>query len=156
MSAPGSWTAPFADLFRNFSIRPETNWARAFNPQFMFVLNRDDAEVETEVLRQVGSYGKQLSTIIDAIDVLVRHQRGEAPAAGDERSLSQFDALRSRAREVVDLYEPDRIRHQTAELASHLERLRDTDHEQFNTVVKPLRDVLARDKGPTPRDSDNQ
>jgi hypothetical protein len=143
MSAPGSWTAPFADLFRNFSIRPETNWARAFNPQFMFVLNRDDAEVETEVLRQVGSYGKQLSTIIDAIDVLVRRQRGEAPADGDERSLSQFDALRSRAREVVDLYEPNRIRHQATELASHLERLRDSDHDQFNAVVKPLRDVLA-------------
>jgi len=145
MSAPGSWTAPFADLFRNFSIRPETNWARASNPQFMFVLNRDDAEVETEVLRQVGSYGKQLSTIIDAIEVLVRRQRGGAPADGDERSLGRFDALRSRAREVVDLYEPDRIRHQAAELASQLERLRDSDHDQFTAVVKPLRDVLARE-----------
>jgi hypothetical protein len=145
MSAPLSWYAPFADIFRNFSIRPETNWARAFNPQFMFVLNRDDAEVETEVLRQVGSYGKQLSIIIDAVDVLARRQRGDAPVDADERALRQLEALRTRAREVVDLYEPDRIRHQAAQLANDLERLRDSDPDQLDLVAKPLRDVLDRE-----------
>jgi hypothetical protein len=145
MSAPLSWYAPFADMFRNFSIRPETNWARAFNPQFMFVLNRDDAEVETEVLRQVGSYGKQLSIIIDAVDVLARRQRGDAPVDADERALRQLEALRTRAREVVDLYEPDRIRHQAAQLANDLERLRDSDPDQLDLVAKPLRDVLDRE-----------
>lgn len=145
MNAPVSWLAPFADLFRNFSIRPETSWARAFNPQFMFVVNRDDAEVEAEVLRQVGSYGKQLSIIIDAVHVLARRQRGDAPVDADERALSQLEALRARAREVVDFYEPDRLRHQAAQLANDLERLRDSDPAQFEVVAKRLRDVLDRE-----------
>lgn len=144
MNRPVSWLAPFADMFRNFSIRPQTNWARAFNPQFMFVLNRDDAEVETEVLRQVGSYGKQLSIIIDAVDVLARRQRGDAPVDADERALRQLEALRTRAREVVDLYDPDRVCHQAARLAGDLERLRYSDPHHFNVAAKPLRDVLDR------------
>src|SRR2546427_3202573 len=42
-----------------------------FNPQLIISENSDDVGVETHVLSRVGSYGKQLGSIIDALGVLI-------------------------------------------------------------------------------------
>jgi hypothetical protein len=62
---------PFQQAFENFMINPQTNWERFFNPQFFISLNSADANVENNVLRQVGSYGKQLGKILDVLELVV-------------------------------------------------------------------------------------
>jgi hypothetical protein len=94
--------SPFENAFRQFTIAPFTNWAHAFspvfNPQVIISENSGDAAVENHVLSQVGSYGKQLGTVIDAVNVLIARTLNRADLTPDEgRSV---DDLRDLSRQV--------------------------------------------------------
>lgn len=94
--------SPFENAFRQFTIAPFTNWAHAFspvfNPQVFISENSGDAAVENHVLSQVGSYGKQLGTVIDAVNVLIARSLNRADLNPHEGRV--VDALRDLARQV--------------------------------------------------------
>jgi hypothetical protein len=54
-----------------------------------------DPALERRVVEQVASYGRQLGWVVDALDVLVRDRRDEAPEPGDEDALDQLQTLRA-------------------------------------------------------------
>src|SRR5437763_14572681 len=72
MNRQQSIPAPFQDALKNFTIDPMTNWERYFNPQVSISVNYGDVEVENNVLRRAGSYGKQLGRIFDVLTALIR------------------------------------------------------------------------------------
>ena len=59
---------PFATFMKNWDYRPVTSWFEHF---ITINWNSQDADVERHVLGEVGSYGLQLSRILDAVDLLV-------------------------------------------------------------------------------------
>jgi sensor domain CHASE-containing protein len=104
-SAPASLFSPFSETIGKFLYDPITSWQHFFNPQFIFNYNPQDEGVETHVLDQVGSYGSQLSTLIDAIEALraqferIGHWDAEASA-----SFAEFETLRQKAAQAVADY----------------------------------------------------
>ena len=59
---------PFSNFLRYWDYRPNTQWLDHF---ITVNWNAGDAGVEQHVLGEVGSYGRQLSRILDAVDLLV-------------------------------------------------------------------------------------
>jgi hypothetical protein len=62
-----------------------------------------EPKVEQEVLSDVGTYGKQLGCIGDALVVLLAHFHPKAPLTGDETAA--IDALKEMLNKVADVKE---------------------------------------------------
>jgi hypothetical protein len=108
MARGGEMADPFTSLFsawnqslRDFVFFPTTNWQRFFNPQVVFNYNPEDQAVESHVLSRVGSYGSQLSRIIDAVAVLESQIDTAKLTAPQKTVLKDFDTLRKDAGQAV-------------------------------------------------------
>lgn len=104
--------APLAGLFedflpalQDFVYQPWTNWAGMFQnwfcPHITFGVNVKDKPVEDHVLQSVGSYGKQLSCIIDAISVLSSQLDRHKLTPEEQYTLLSFEHLKCRVDEAV-------------------------------------------------------
>jgi hypothetical protein len=133
--APLSLFSPFQQVFENFWNVPVTSWSRLFNPQVVFNYNPDDEDVEKHVLGRVGSYGSQLSTLIDAIDVLQRRLDRGALTEAEGVRLREFDRLRDAADAAVDEF---RGVSDADGLIHRLEALRVRDPAAFASVTEAL------------------
>lgn len=101
--APVSLWSPFQQYTDTFLNNPWTNWQRFFNPmatlnnQFFPInvnwRNEDDVEVEHHVISEVGSYGKQLSIIMDVIDVLMARLDKTDLTSRERYCLNRFAEL---------------------------------------------------------------
>ena len=87
------------------SISP---WTAFFSPigSQLGVINinlgqSSDPDVEQEVLSDVGSYGKQIGRIGDALIVLLAHFHPQQPLTHDETAA--IDALREMLNQVADV-----------------------------------------------------
>jgi hypothetical protein len=82
-----------------------TAFLSPFNNQFGLInisLGRSIApEVEEAVLSEVGSYGKQLGRMGDALTVLVRHFNPKEPLSLEEQNA--LDALKIMLDEIADI-----------------------------------------------------
>lgn len=96
--------SPFQQIFDKFWNVPITSWQRFFNPQVVFNYNPQDEGIEYHVLERVGSYGSQLSTIIDALQVLRAGLDDSALSPPEQRAITAFDRLRSEAEHAVAEY----------------------------------------------------
>ncbi len=115
----------FSQFLRVWNYRPVTSWRDFFNPQFIINANTGDAAVENDVLATVGSYGKQLGTIMDALDVVVSASKFDDLLPADQRALDRFRSLRENVDAVVARNRPNRDRDVTeAEVADFLDCVR--------------------------------
>jgi hypothetical protein len=85
---------PFAEFLRYWDFRPSTSWFQHF---ITINNNAGDVGPEEAVLGEVGSYGYQLSRIIDAVQVIV-DQLEKSQGLGDlspdqEQSLAKLRQL---------------------------------------------------------------
>lgn len=68
-SGGGFWSNwPFSEFLRYWDFRPSTSWFQHF---ITINNNAGDANLEQTVLGEVGSYGYQVSRILDAVKVIV-------------------------------------------------------------------------------------
>jgi hypothetical protein len=94
-SGEGFWSNwPFAEFLRYWDFRPNTSWFQDF---ITINNNAGDVGPEAAVLKEVGSYGYQLSRIIDAVQVIV-DQLEKSPGLGDlstdqQQSLAKLRQL---------------------------------------------------------------
>ncbi len=94
-SGEGFWSnLPFAEFLRYWDFRPDTSWFQHF---ITVNNNAGDAGPEEAVLGEVGSYGYQLSRIIDAVQVII-DQLEKSPGLGDlpadqQQSLAKLRQL---------------------------------------------------------------
>lgn len=104
----------FQQSIGEFLYNPLTNWQRFINPQFgifnQFTGNPEDEEVESAVLTRVGSYGSQLSTILEANHVLIGLigkliDEGELNSS-QIRALRRLEVLWENSQEVVSSHRP--------------------------------------------------
>lgn len=90
------------------SINPWTAWFSAFGSQIGLIninLGQSSApDVERDILEEVGSYGRQLGKIGDALAVLVKHFHPQEELDEDERKairtlqamLDEIDDIKQR------------------------------------------------------------
>jgi hypothetical protein len=139
-SSPVTTEDPFSQLFSQFlrvwNYQPDTSWRDFFNPQFIINSNTGDAPVENDVLASVGSYGKQLGTIIDALDVVIAASTFDHLLPADRRALDRFRALRNDVDGVVVRHRPNRGHELTeGEVADFLARLEALEREEPSTAT---------------------
>jgi len=111
---PLSLWSPFQQYTETFLNTPWTNWHRFFNPMAtlntqLFPVhvnwnNAEDVEVEEHVISEVGSYGKQLSIIIDVIDVLMARLDKTDLTTRERRCLDRFVELTQEVESAVSDY----------------------------------------------------
>jgi hypothetical protein len=85
---------PVAFPFADFLINPQTSWARFFNPQLFISVNSGDAPLENHVLSRVGSYGKQLGTLLDAVEVLAARLPTDELTSSERKAIDALSELR--------------------------------------------------------------
>jgi hypothetical protein len=89
------------------SISPWTAFLSPIGSQFGLInINlgqSSEPNVETDVLSDVASYGKQIGQIEDALIVLLKHFRPAKPLAPDEQAA--IDALKALVNKVADVKE---------------------------------------------------
>ena len=102
----GFWSNwPFAEFLRYWDFQPSTSWFQHF---ITINNNAGDAGPEATVLGEVGSYGYQLSRIIDAVQVIV-DQLEKSQGLGDlspdqQQSLAKLRQLAKDVDASVDGY----------------------------------------------------
>jgi hypothetical protein len=73
---------------RDFIYFPTTIWREFFRPTFYFGCNVNDVETEHEVLDDVGSYGKQINRILDAVMVLIKIDEDRMTGLTEDEKLA--------------------------------------------------------------------
>jgi hypothetical protein len=93
--------SPFTNFMRTWDYRPVTSWFEHF---ITINWNGQDADVERHVLGEVGSYGYQLSRILDAVDLLVHELDLARLGPEQQRIVVRLDDLAESARRSVAEY----------------------------------------------------
>ena len=134
MTAPSKPENPFSQLFsqflRTWNYRPVTSWDDFFNPQFFINSNVEDAPVENDVLHEVGSYGKQLGTIIAALNVVIAKATLDHLSPSEQQAIDRFRSLTRGVDAVVARHRPSWDQALSpADVSEFLDRLRALDRD---------------------------
>ncbi len=104
-SSPEWWSQlPFANFLRYWDYRPDTQWLDHF---ITVNWNAGDAEVEQHVLGEVGSYGYQLSKILDAVNLLVSQLKLTELSPEQQKVVIRLQDLAAQANRAVKEYRSD-------------------------------------------------
>jgi hypothetical protein len=136
---------PVAFPFADFLINPQTSWARFFNPQLFISVNSSDAPIENHVLSRVGSYGKQLGTLLDAVEVLAARLPTDELTAAERKAIAALTELRDDVEDAKAEFRGEPAptalsRSDVDRMLDRLDDLRRTDPK----VHRALRDQLRR------------
>ena len=139
---------PVAFPFADFLINPQTNWKRFFNPQLFISYNSADAPIENHVLSRVGSYGKQLGTLLDAVEVLTARLPADELTPAERAAINALTDLRADVERAKADFRgwPVRAELSRADVDRLLDQLTDlerTDPDAHRDLVGRLRDALG-------------
>src|SRR5919201_1534574 len=101
---PAAWWAAWlrswglrAPLSGDVTQDIDTSLIRSVGDQLGFInINTSqsaDPELERRIVTEVAGYGRQLGRILDALDVLVRHDRSPELSADERHALDELQAL---------------------------------------------------------------
>jgi hypothetical protein len=101
-SSSGWWSQlPFSNFLRFWDYRPSTQWLDHF---ITVNWNAGDAGVEQHVLGEVGSYGYQLSRILDAVNLLVDRLSLSELSPEQQKVVVRLQDLADQANRAVHEY----------------------------------------------------
>jgi hypothetical protein len=93
--------SPFGPLLSYWDYRPATRWFEHF---ITINWNSQDAGIEQHVLGEVGSYGLQLSRIIDALELLVGELELSRLPPADQQVVVRLQDLAASSRRAIGEY----------------------------------------------------
>jgi hypothetical protein len=139
---------PVAFPFADFLINPQTSWERFFNPQLFISYNSADAPIENHVLSRVGSYGKQLGTLLDAVEVLTARLPADELTPAERVAVDALIELRADVERAKADYRGEPVRADLSRadvdrLLGQLADLERTDPDVHRDLVDRLRDALG-------------
>jgi hypothetical protein len=95
---------PFSSFLRYWDYRPNTQWLDHF---ITVNWNAGDAGIEQHVLGEVGSYGYQLSRILDAVSLLVGELKLTDLSPEQQKVVIRLQDLADQADRAVKDYRSD-------------------------------------------------
>lgn len=98
-----------------------------------------DPELEQQIITEVASYGRQLGWLVDAVDVLVRHQARVDLSEADICALDQLHELAKQVAAVKKQAVVDRIDRIVADVQALSE-----DPEANAEAIQRLREALPK------------
>lgn len=119
----------------------DTSFVRSFGEQLGFInintTRAGDAQLERRIVEQVASYGRQLGRVLDALDVLIRHDRRDKLGPDDQRALDELRTLR----DEIEATKECSAREQVDRLVAEIRALR--RHPEANrAALRRLREAL--------------
>ncbi len=96
-----SQSSILSQSLRDFVYFPTTIWREFFRPTFYFGCNVNDVDTEHEVLDEVGSYGKQINRILDALVILIKIDEDRMTGLTEDEKLA-ICALKTLHKEAGD------------------------------------------------------
>lgn len=141
---------PVAFPFADFVINPQTTWQRFFNPQLFISYNSADAPIENHVLSRVGSYGRQLGTLLDAVEVLTARLPADELTPAERSAVDALSDLRANVERAKADFRGEPVRTDLSRadvdrLVGQLADLERTDPAAHRDLVARLRDALTQD-----------
>lgn len=125
-----------------FTYFPTTNWQRAFSPTVYFGCNVEDMPTEQHVVSKVGSYGKQINCILDAMSVLVARVDRHLLSPRERQAVEAFESLARSADEAAADFQNRRRGQVTLDdidrIVEQLQALRGKDDERYRNLVERL------------------
>lgn len=142
----------YGNLLKNFvytfTYFPTTNWQRAFSPTINFGCNIEDAEVEQHVVGEVGSYGKQINRVLDAMTVLVSRVRPDTLTPQERRYIDAFEDLAHAADEASRKFKDKRRSGLTLDDINHtiedLRSLKGKEPGRYDYLMERIQEELNR------------
>lgn len=154
-NATSAASLPFADFLRTWWYLPITVWrdtfADFFHPQLFLGCNIDDLDDEYHVLDEVGSYGKQLSQILKATDVLLKHLPEQLPPE-EALAVKQFREYEARVNAALTESRGPRPADLTAGYVERLDealsaKRQASSQQEFGQLIAKLLIVAERNAG---------
>ena len=99
-----------------------------------------DPELEQRILTEVASYGRQLGWLVDAVEVLARHQPRDGLSEADIRALKQLHELAKQVAAVKKQAVVDRIDRIVADVQALSE-----DPKANAEAIQRLREALPEE-----------
>lgn len=135
--------APFEQVIDHFIYKPATNWQRFFNPQVTFNYNPEDQDVEQHVLNRVGSYGRQLSILIDMIELMQTRLLDDSTLTPTQQlTLKEFSRLQEDSRKAVADFKGEREPQTGDKLLAEISALKVRDPQEFSAFKTAAAELL--------------
>lgn len=142
MEKPFSLFSPFEQAIDHFIYKPVTNWQHFFNPQFTFNYNPEDQDIEQHVLDRVGSYGSQLSTLIDMIALIRTRLLDESQLSDEQRRVvREFEKLDAKSKLAVADFRGKRKSNSAQTILDDIKDLQENDTAEFDNLKKALAEL---------------
>lgn len=152
MTSPFSVFMPFQSYLsalKSFKYTPNTNWDDifsdwfSFSPTVNFGSNVQDVGVERHVLSRVGSYGKQLHRVIDALTVVLSSVDRDKLTPEERRKIADFEDMARDAASAVAEYkgrQPDHgiTQSDVDHMIDQLLALKKTEPKAFKTLSEQI------------------
>lgn len=139
-----SLLAPFEQVIDHFIYKPATNWQRFFNPQVTFNYNPEDQDVEQHVLNRVGSYGRQLSILIDMIEMMQKRLLDDSTLSPEQTLIiKEFARLQEDSRKAVADFKGEREPQTGSKLLAEINALKLRDPQEFMAFKSAAAQLLA-------------
>ena len=115
MSTRQSGWFPFENIIQGTlkTFNPVVYWQRFLSPQINFGCNLEDVDTEQRVLQEVGSYGKQLGTIIKVLGIWVDHDLPSKLTPEEQLAVAEFRSLSHGVQKAVEAIEGPKGRRMT-------------------------------------------
>ena len=115
MSTRQSGWFPFENIIQGTlkTFNPVVYWQRFLSPQLNFGCNLEDVDTEQRVLQEVGSYGKQLGTIIKMLGIWVDHDLPSNLTPEEQLAVAEFRSLSHGVQKAVEVIEGPKGRRMT-------------------------------------------
>jgi hypothetical protein len=133
---------------QDFLYQPLTTWQGLFQgwfcPHITFGSNIEDKPIESHVLDTVGSYGSQISRIMDAVSVLVAQLEPSALTPQERFTVAKFKELAALADDAVAAFRNRRPSEpvtmaQVAELLDAASDLKRSDPPAYPRIASRIR-----------------
>jgi hypothetical protein len=140
-SATTFWALPFSgDVAQDY--HPITSWFRSVSTQLGFInikeMQSDNPDLEKRIVSEVGSYGKQLGRIVEALHAICEHLDTGRWAPDEQEAVKSFKRLAEEIDAFKGANQP--VTKATIDhLVSALRSLRSQDRLTYERVQEELR-----------------
>jgi hypothetical protein len=136
-----SWAWPFSgNVLQDY--HPWTSWFRTTLGQFGFInineMQSDDPDLEQRIVTGVGSYGKQLGRVIEALQAVCEYLEAGGWTPDGRESVKSFLRLADEIDAFKSAHQPV-VKGTIDQLVTALRRLKEQDRAAYERVAERLR-----------------
>ena len=160
-SSSTTWAWPPPGMFALDTIgsyNPVTSWLSGAMSQIGFInienMSSGDSDLEKSIIREVGSYGRQLGRIMEALQAVFDHQVYTNWGSDEQQAVKDFTCMANDIEAHKRKHQPV-TKEAIDQLIIAIRGLKEQDQASYEQVLQRLRkDLLAGDTAALPPTSE--